>query len=145
MMMPGTSNADVLREIGHLVRLAEEAGETDYYSGKRGEARVADGLPLEVTRDPQNASSAWNVTMQDVSRRGVSFWSKRDIPTRTNIFIRAFSADGPRAWIPAFVKHSTGGLRGHLIGAAFTVSVDQPAESAPGSAQTPGSNARGAS
>lgn len=120
------------REIARLIALAVQSGDADAYPGKRGATRVASGLQLEVTTDPVNASAAWAVIMHDVSDGGVAFWSKRDLSPRTLIYVRQFSPDKTRPWIPAHVKHKTVGLRGNLIGAEFD--VPHSAGSAPGTA-----------
>ena len=109
----------VQSEIERLLRAAGECGEIDAYTGKRDVVRVAEGLQLEVTTDRQDVSAAWAVTMHNVSGGGIAFWSRRDIAERTAIYVREFSPDTPHSWIPALVKHSTRGIRGHLIGASF--------------------------
>ncbi|MEE9254314.1 MAG: PilZ domain-containing protein [Pseudomonadales bacterium] len=113
------SPAPVQREIKRLLLVAAEHGEADSYGGKRHVTRVTTALQLEVTSDPSNPSAAWGVAMHDISERGLAFWSKQDLPDRSLIHIREFSPDSPRTWIPARVKHSTAGIRGHLIGAEF--------------------------
>ena len=112
----------VQSEIERLLRAAGEGGDIDSYAGKRDDVRVAEGLQLEVTTNRQDSSAAWAVTMHNVSGGGIAFWSRRDIGERTAIHIREFSPDTPHSWIPANVRHSTLGIRGHLIGALFDTS-----------------------
>lgn len=113
------SATPVHREIERLLHAAGQYGEGDLYRGKRHAARVSGELQLEVTTDTADPSAAWPVGMHDISDEGVSFWSKRKVSERTLIYIREFSSDNLRVWIPACVKHSTMGIRGHLIGTSF--------------------------
>lgn len=106
-------------EIERLLRAAGQYGEADSYAGKRHTVRVVEGLQLEVTTDRRDLSATWAVAMQNVSGGGIAFWSRQDICERTSIHIREFSPDTPHTWIPARVRHSTVGIRGHLIGASF--------------------------
>jgi len=127
------------REIARLIALAVQSGDTDAYSGKRGTTRITNGLQLEVTTDPNNPSAAWAVIMHDVSEDGVAFWSKRDLSPRTLIYIRQFSPDKIRPWIPASVKHKTVGLRGNLVGAEFDISRSAGSAPGPGACGRPSS------
>ncbi|MHC4611214.1 MAG: PilZ domain-containing protein [Planctomycetota bacterium] len=113
---PEVSNAT---EIVRLIEAADAFGEPDNYTGKREAKRYHDGMPLEVSTNPMRPSEAWSVSMHNVSEGGLSFWSKRDVPTGTPLFVRAFSEDEHRGWIPARVRHRTAGIRGHLIGTEF--------------------------
>lgn len=114
------SNTVVNRaEISRLLALARKHGGADKYTGKRQAARVSEGMQLEVTTDPNDASASWAVPMHDISVGGVAFWSKRDLPPYTYIHVREFSSRSDRPWLPARVKHRTVGIRGFLIGASF--------------------------
>ncbi|MHC4092338.1 MAG: hypothetical protein ACYSVY_19050 [Planctomycetota bacterium] len=77
---PEVSNAT---EIVRLIEAADAFGEPDNYTGKREAKRYHDGMPLEVSTNPMRPSEAWSVSMHNVSEGGLSFWSKRDVPTRT--------------------------------------------------------------
>jgi hypothetical protein len=142
MAAPNQSSTPVEREIKRLLDAAGQDGKADSYRGKRHTERVADALPLEVTTDPGNPSAVWPATMQDISDGGLAFWSKRNIPPRTVIYIRHFSGDHERIWIPTFVTHCTVGIRGFLIGASFDIAADPPAgaprtDGSPGAAHLP--------
>ncbi len=64
-------------DIERLVRNAAESGKLDSYKGKRDEARVSNALMLEFAVNPDDACGVSAVTMQDISRAGVAFWSRR--------------------------------------------------------------------
>lgn len=117
------SNVIFKREIARLIVAAGECGETDFYAGKRDSTRVAGTMQLEVTRDPDDPSTIWPAMMHDLSDTGVGFWSKRDLPRRTMIYVREFSQDGSGVWLPARVQHRTVGIRGFLVGASFETST----------------------
>ncbi len=106
-------------EIARLVAAASELGAADSYDGKRDDIRVADGLQLEVRTNLAGPSAA--VSMQNVSEGGFAFWSKTKMAQRDTLFVRQFSEDNSRPWLPAQVTHCTVGIRGFLIGAAFNV------------------------
>ncbi len=129
----GDNPVDHKREIARLVSAAGEFGEPDTWAGKRSAQRVTAGMQLEVTTNPGDPPAAWAVSMQDVSLTGVAFWSKRSLRPRSVIYVRQFSPGTQYAWIPAFVQHSTVGIRGCLIGAEFEAA--STTGSAPGSAQ----------
>jgi hypothetical protein len=125
------SRTDIVREISRLLALARKQGEADHYGGKRQHKRFSDAIQLEVTTDPDRSSAAWPVCMQDISDEGVSFWSKRGLALRTDLFIREFCGYAQRPWIPARVKHATVGIRGNLIGVEFSVPKDAPTAEVP--------------
>ncbi|MGD2109481.1 MAG: PilZ domain-containing protein [Phycisphaerae bacterium] len=141
--MTRESSSDVVAttmEIARLVAAARKHGETDAYTGKRNAARVSEGMQLEVTTNANDPSGVWAVSMHDVSKGGVAFWSKKDLKPYTFIYIREFSGRTDRVWVPAQVKHRTVGIRGFLIGASFLLapSADQPAPDRPQSAPPTG-------
>lgn len=106
-------------EIARLISIAQ-GGEADYYAGKRGTKRVAEGLQLEMTAsDPSAGGPCSAVSMHNISEGGFAFWSRRKLEKRTSLFVREFSKDNSRPWLPAHVTHCTVGIRGFLIGAAF--------------------------
>ena len=112
-----------------LVTSAQEQGEPDRYTGKRHWMRFSAGMRLEITTDPAKPTASVHVTMQNVSDGGFAFWSKRDLPLYTPLFVREFSTDGDREWVAAKVRHCTVGIRGYLIGGEFenTLREDQAA------------------
>ncbi len=116
--MAHESDTAIRGEIARLIQVASEMGEVDHYAGKRSATRVSDGVPLEAILDPTGVSGSWSVAMNDVSEVGVSFWSKRQVRQHTTMYIREYRED-VGIWIPVFVKHSTAGLRGKLIGTTF--------------------------
>ncbi len=122
-------------EIARLVTLAGQEGEADNYPGKRDATRYADALQLEVTMNPECPSDSWGVSMQDISTGGLSFWSKRKIAQRTDVWVREFSSDNKGLWMPARVTHCTIGIRGHLIGAAFVATRTQRTSAQPSHAR----------
>lgn len=136
MTARNTINASAVPgEIARLVAFAGQEGEADHYTGKRETTRYADGLQLEVTTNPQCPSDSWAVSMQDISTGGVSFWSKRKIDQRTDVWVREFTANNDGLWIPARVTHCTIGIRGHLIGAAFVAAKTQRTSAQPSHAR----------
>ena len=114
-----SSSASDAREIQKLVLSAQEQGSPDHYTGKRRWMRFAAGMRLEITTDPAVPSASAHVTMQNVSEGGFAFWSKREIEQHTPLFVREFSEEGDREWLPARVRHCTTGIRGYLVGAEF--------------------------
>lgn len=136
MTARNTINASAVPgEIARLVAFAGQEGEADHYTGKRETTRYADGLQLEVTTNLQGRSDSWAVSMQDISTGGVSFWSKRKIDQRTDVWVREFTANNDGLWIPARVTHCTIGIRGHLIGAAFVATKTQRTSARPAPAR----------
>ncbi len=106
-------------EIARIVAAARELGEPDSYGGKRDGVRISDGLQLEVRTNPTGRSTA--VSMHNVSEGGFAFWSKTKMTQRDTLFVRQFSEDNSRPWLPAQVTHCTVGIRGFLIGVVFNV------------------------
>ncbi len=107
------------REIRRLVRGVGERGEPDQYSGKRGWTRFKEGMQLDVTMDPGLPSASWPVYVHNISEGEFAFWSKKQVPLQTPIFVREHSGLGPNSWLPAEVTHCTAGIRECLIDAAF--------------------------
>src|SRR3990170_1987660 len=95
-----TSASDA-QEIHKLVTSAQEQGAPDHYTGKRRWMRFSAGMRLEITSDPGVPSASAHVTMQNVSEGGFAFWSKREIEQHTPLFVREFSTEGDREWLPA--------------------------------------------
>ena len=106
-------------EIAHLIRSAAEYGTSDSYTGKRGAARIMEGLRLELTTDLQQSAEVDAISMHNISENGLSFWSKKKFQYHTIVYVREFSADQPRPWLLARVNHCTSGIRGFLVGAEF--------------------------
>lgn len=137
-MTPQLPTSTSLRaEVLRLIDAAQAFGEEDHYAGKRDHPRTADGLQLEVTTNPQDRSAGWAVSMQDISDGGASFWSKQNLVPRSAVYLREFNARETRPWIPALVKHSTRGIRGHLIGVAFELPKEAPQQMPPKSPPSP--------
>lgn len=111
-------------EIKRLVETASATGEADEYAGKREALRFAVGMQLDVTTDPASASCAWPVIMHNVSDGGFAFWSKKQLRTGSDIWVREFTADNSLPWLPAHVTHCTVGIKGYLIGASFGAASD---------------------
>jgi len=107
------------REISRLVEAAGQQGEADGYAGKRQFTRFAEGMRLDVTLNPAQPSGAWGVYMHNVSDGGFAFWSKKEVPGRTTLFVREYTDDNSEGWLKARVTHCTVGIRGFLVGAAF--------------------------
>ena len=106
-------------EVAHLIRMAAEYGTPDSYTGKRGAARIKDGLRLELTTDLQQSGKVDAVSMHDISENGLSFWSKKKFQDHKIIYVREFSADQPRPWLLARVNHCKSGIRGFLVGVEY--------------------------
>ena len=103
-------------EMARLLRMAWRDGLQDQYAGKRCWPRFLVGMPLEMTADPGGQRDCQPVTMHNVSDGGFAFWSKRRILIKTRIYVREFSKDNSRVWLPVFVTHCTTGIRGYLVG-----------------------------
>ena len=110
-------------EIQKLVTSAQEQGESDCYAGKRRWMRFRAGMRLEITTDPVDPSAFVHVTMQNVSDGGFAFWSKKEIPQYTPLFVREFSTEDDREWVAGKVRHCTVGIRGYLVGGEFENSL----------------------
>jgi hypothetical protein len=106
-------------DIARWVELAGNQGEADTYAGKRHWTRFAEGMRLDVTLNPAQAGGSWGVYMHNVSDGGFAFWSKKEVPRRTSLFVREYTDDNSQGWVKAKVTHCTVGIRGYLIGAAF--------------------------
>lgn len=115
----GNPSTDLKEEIARIIAAAGDSGEVDTYAGKRRERRVSEGLQLELTTDASGAGKCRPVSMHNISERGFAFWSKQKIDKQTPVFVRQFTGNGPRPWIPAIVTHCTVGIRGFLVGAVF--------------------------
>ena len=122
MTTPGQTATAASREaeIARLVAAAREQGEPDTYEGKRGWVRYTIGMDLEVTTDPDDPSACWPVVTHNISAGGMGFWSKRKLPAESQCQVREYRSDQSAVWVPAWVRHCTIGIRGHLIGVAFT-------------------------
>ncbi|MEK6798751.1 MAG: PilZ domain-containing protein [Planctomycetota bacterium] len=107
------------QEIALLVAAANATGELDGYPGKRIARRTKEGLWLEITTDPKKPGSTSSVAMHNVSESGFAFWCKHKLAPRLSVWVREFSEDDSRPWIPAEVTHCTVGIRGFLVGCEF--------------------------
>ena len=105
-----------LKGVAQLVESAAD-GEVDSYAGKRHNARITEGVQLEVTEDLRGKPVA--VSMHNVSDTGCAFWIKRKLDVHSLLYVRQFTQDNSAAWMPARVTHCTQGIRGFLVGAAF--------------------------
>ncbi|MFH1111114.1 MAG: PilZ domain-containing protein [Planctomycetota bacterium] len=119
------SSTSEAQEIRKLVTSAERQGTPDRYPGKRRRTRFTAGMRLEITTDAAIPSSSSHVIMQNVSEGGFAFWSKRELPEHTPLFVREFSRDGDGEWMAAHVRHCTVGIRGYLVGAEFAYSLPE--------------------
>ena len=104
-------------ELHRLVAVARSRGMSDDYPGKRNGTRFAIVMRLEISTDPENPAATWSGQMHNISTTGFSLWTKRKVGYGTRIYIREFSPDNPRPWLPGKVTHCTVGIRGCLIGA----------------------------
>ena len=116
-------------EVKRLMRIAEEIGMPDSYSGKRATPRVKNGLRLELTTDLSQTGDVRTISMHDLSESGLAFWSKQRLERSATVYLREFSGDQPRPWLQAHVTHCTNGIRGFLIGAEFHLPAPQAAPS----------------
>ncbi len=141
-----SSSASDAREIHRLVRSASQQGTPDCYTGKRRWTRFCAGMPLEITEDLATAPA--NVIMQNVSEGGFAFWSRKGLAPHASFFVREYSAEQDREWLPARVRHCTVGLRGFLVGAEFECDagdtpVPRPAPNTAAPAPPPSSRTTG--
>ena len=112
-------------EHGRLIDAASRDGTADDYGGKRLDTRFAAGTLLDLSTDPEDPSASWAGQMHNISDGGISFWSKRQLVCRTDVYIREFAHDGSSTWLLARVAHCTFGIRGYLIGAYFDQEAEQ--------------------
>lgn len=122
-------------EHGRLVDAASRDGAADDYGGKRLDTRFAAGMLLDLSTDPEDPSASWSGQMHNISDGGISFWSKRQLACRSNVYIREFAHEGSNTWFLTRVAHCTFGIRGYLIGARFDrangqESLDEPSTGA---------------
>jgi len=113
------TQVDQAREILRILKNAEESGLADSYSAKRRSTRFRVGLPFELTDDVSDPSNYRAVRIHNLSCGGFACWSKASYKPRTRVFLREFSDGAPGIWLAAIVRHCTGGISGHLIGASF--------------------------
>jgi hypothetical protein len=103
-----------------LIETAAAAGaERDEHNGRQVAPRLASGILLDATTDPHTPSCAWPVIMHNVSDGGFAFWSKRQLRTGSDVWVREFRSDESADWLRAVVTRCTVGIKGFLIGAAF--------------------------
>jgi hypothetical protein len=57
--------------------------------------------------------------MHNVSETGISFWTKRELNVGQLVYLREFSPEGSRPWLPARIRHRTRSVQGYLFGLAF--------------------------
>ena len=120
MQVPkGSVSISCRDDIDRWVEIAGQQGEADMYAGKRHWTRFAEGMRLDVTLNPAQPTASWGVYMHNVSDGGFAFWSKKEVPARTSLFVREYTDDNSQGWVKAKVTHCTVGIRGYLIGAAF--------------------------
>ena len=111
-------------EIARLVEAASEIGEPNSYDGKRESIRIVDSLQLEVATDITDTKASVAVSMHNVSHSGCAFWTRTEMSIDETIFVREFSGDNSRPWLPARVTHCTVGIRGFMIGVAFNITAN---------------------
>lgn len=125
MTEPTTILLGDILEVAHLIRMAAEHGTPGSYTRKRGAPRTMDGLRLELTTDLQHSGDVHAVSMHNISKSGLAFWSNKQFKRNTTVYVRGFSADQPRPWLKANVNHCTGGMRGLLVGVKFDLPASQ--------------------
>lgn len=108
------------REIVRLVQHAELKGVADAYHGKRQRTRYIVGMSLQLSTNPEDPSATWLGTTHNISGGGLGVWTKQKVEPGSVIFVRDDSTGAFSPWLRAEVKHVSLGLRGYLIGAAFT-------------------------
>lgn len=115
------SNAPAVdkEEISRWVATAEQNGDFDNFAGKRAATRFVEGMPLQISMSPSPSTSMLSGHMHNVSETGIAFWTKKEVPARTTIYVRDANTEGDGGWLQAWVTHCTRGIRGFLIGAAF--------------------------
>jgi hypothetical protein len=95
---------------------AASSGERDNYASKRHELRITWTASLAVrVLDPADSSEVLYCKAKDVSRRGLSFISRREIPSDARVEI---SADGPET-VTAVVRQCTMTVGSYIIGVEF--------------------------
>ena len=108
------------REITRWVQHAQLEGVPDAYRGKRQRTRYIVGMSLQLSTNPEDPSATSLGTMHNVSGGGLGVWTKQKIDRGSVIYVKEDSTKGHSPWLRAEVKHVSLGLRGYLIGAAFT-------------------------
>ncbi len=125
MTEPTTILLDNSLEVARLIRMAAEHGTPDSYTGKRRAPRIRYELRLELTTDLHQSGDVHAVSMHNISKSGLAFWSKKKFQHNTIVYVREFSTGEPRPWLTARVHHCTGGLRGFLVGVEFNLPASQ--------------------
>ncbi len=116
-------------EIIRLLRLATDESIGDFYGGKRRHLRYRLFRPFDAEQVDAAEPETLAAHLQDISTSGVSFWCKNEIEESATVRIREYDSDREDGgvWISARVTHSTPGIRGHLVGAAFDHPVPEDA------------------
>lgn len=113
-----TASTQLTDEVKRLTRLAAAIGRPDKYAGKRKSPRFRAELWMDFSLDPAE-STVVQVTANDVSPQGISFWMRKQLEPGTRVFLRDASDEKPHPWIPLLVTHCVAGLKGFLIGGEF--------------------------
>lgn len=113
-----TASTQLTDEIKRLTRLAAAIGRPDKYAGKRKSPRFRADLWMDLSLNPAE-SKVMQVTANDVSPGGISFWTRKELELGTHIYLRDASDEKPHPWIPLVVTHCVTGLKGFLIGGEF--------------------------
>ncbi len=106
-------------EITRLVDDARRQGQPDVFQGNRQWFRYYLPTPLEIAASPDQPSTIRTAVMHNVSEGGIGFWSKDPFAPESTIYVRGWSATKATEWLMARVRHSSLGINGYLIGAAF--------------------------
>lgn len=111
-------------EITRLVEFASERGKPDAYTGKRDNCRYRPTFHIDVTTDPSSSDATFESHLHNLSLAGVAFWSRKEIPPGTNVFLRESDTRETAIWVEATITHCSFGIRGFLVGGQF----NNPAE-----------------
>ncbi len=106
-------------EIARLIETARRDGREDTRAGARKSTRYRAPIRLDVTTDPHEPTCIFPATMHNIGDSGFAFWSRREVRSERQLWVREFSGDKPAPWIPARVVHCTRGLLGYLVGTSF--------------------------
>lgn len=107
-------------EVSRLIDIARQRGEPDAYDGKRRWTRYDLNMHMEAMTDEARPGSSWDVRMHNISGGGIGFWSRRDLTKGSQVFVREYSDNKCMTWLQGHVTYCTVGMRGYLIGVAFS-------------------------
>lgn len=105
-------------EVQRLIACATRIGRPDKYAGKRKKTRIKGDLWLEL-RLGGEGTDVIQVTMNDISLGGISFWVRKKIEIGDTVALRDSSDSKKHPWVKVRVTHCVPGLKGFLAGGQY--------------------------